>query len=746
MPTGDNDNEQIISDRTRERANGALTSLARAAGGAASALFSTRSDVVQLTSGMGALGEAVKFVSAQFDFMRGMSTFGVDFAFQIDEMREAAAGARMSLEQLANVVSNNSQALTMFGGTANEGMTNFLQASRQFFFVTRVLGPNGDLVTSTTEYATRLQRLGFTTDEINDTLVTYNTLNSVAFRREQLTREQRNEAAYNFAKSMDALARMTGKQRQQIQDEMTDRMRQGQSVAFERRLNASSQTSFRTSMALVSQLPESVGNLLQDMIISSVPKTSETRELYAPFQEAAAIAADYGRALRAGASPAELNRLQQAYMAAAMDTINNNPMLADMAELQGIGGVADTYASALGEGAYGISTTVENLRRDLERELGRPVSSAEALATLIERVNREQDVRERDLPNQTTNTRALNNALIALNDTIGIANLRLQQGLIRDFLGGLSRSAPRFEGMLRDQVNRNLAAGERLATSTLDAWTLALTGRGGEALQIATSGISRALATGDQDAVRRLETLTTNLLTAQQSGNNSQVAAIESEINQIVGTLGRTPLSPELVQIQADRVDINGQPLTPFGRPPTEGTPAGNNDAIGTLGTLGRYFKDYREGTQVMLHNMQAVMTPSQAAEFGANIAQGSGERVASLIGNEIGSQRNSYVTGMNTASQFYTRNLNGMLNTITTAMTTNAGTGNDIDLTNLETRISELRTSFEGPMQSLERELATPLNVIAKNSSLQLDVQRDHLKRAKNMTGDGNILRGRVA
>lgn len=142
---------------------------------------------------------------------------------------------------------------------------------------------------------------------------------------------------------------------------------------------------------------------------------------------------------------------------------------------------------------------------------------------------------------------------------------------------------------------------------------------------------------------------------------------------------------------------------------------------------------------------MEAVMTPRQAADFGASIAHGSGERVASLIGSEIGSQRNSYVTGMNTASQFYSRNLNGMLNTITTAMTTNAGTSNDIDLTNLETRISELRTSFEGPMQSLERELATPLNEIAKNSSLQLDVQRDHLKRAKNMTGDGNILRGRA-
>lgn len=740
---GDNE-EQIISEEARNRANAALSSLARAASTAGMSLLGTRPDIVSVTSGMGQLGEAIKFAAANLEFMRGMSSYGVDFAFQIDEMRVAASGARMSLEKLASVVSESSQLFTLYGDTADNGLSRFLQASNEFFFNQRRIG--NTVVTEATEYATRLQRLGYSTDEINDTLLTFNTLNRVAFRQEYTSATARNEAAFEFAKQLDALARMTGKQREQIQDEMTDRMRQGQSVAFERQLQVRAQDSFRQSMALVSTMPEGVGNLLQDMIIAGVPKTEETRELYAPFQEAAALAAEYGQALRRNASPAELRRLQTQMSAAVAQSLGDpNGLLSTMAPFQGVGGAVDAYAAVLGEGAYGFLTGIENLRRQMSQEQGRTVTQYEAMEEMIRRVNAAQNTRTESEEEGRETTRSLNNTLITLNDTLAITSLRLNRDFLQPMLQTLGPNGARLETALRERLSRDTDTFLNNAGNTMAVWTAAITGEAGESVQLAVDGISRALAVGDRDTADELASLTRRYLEAQQSGNNSTLAQLERDIAEVTGsiTASSIPISTDLAEIIAEGdVTINPrQPTTVFGN----NGESESSQSIGSLGAIGRYFRDYGTGTQVTLHNMEAVMTPRQAAEFGASIAQGSGERVASLIGNEVGSQRNSYITGINTASQIYSRNLNGMLNTIVTAMNTNTNTRAEVDLSGLETRMSELTSSFANPLRDLSRELATPLNTIAQTANQQLDVQRDHLKRVKNMSSDGNLLRGRA-
>ena len=112
------------------------------------------------------------------------------------DLRLAAGEAALPLDDFAKLVASNSNNLAALFGSTTQGAKEIANLGR----VTRELGID------------RLAPLGFTVDEINETLL----LNLDSQRRtgiiNQLTDQQRVNSAINFAEELDRLAKLTGAQ------------------------------------------------------------------------------------------------------------------------------------------------------------------------------------------------------------------------------------------------------------------------------------------------------------------------------------------------------------------------------------------------------------------------------------------------------------------------------------------------------------------------------------------------------
>ena len=139
-------------------------------------------------------------LDVNIETFRQLSQTGANFGQSIVQLRTAAAEAALPLDDFASLVANNSQNLAALFGSTTQGA----QAIARLGAITREVGVE------------RLAPLGFTVDEINETLL----LNLDAQRRtgilNQLTDSQRTASAINFAEQLDRLAKLTGQQRDEL--------------------------------------------------------------------------------------------------------------------------------------------------------------------------------------------------------------------------------------------------------------------------------------------------------------------------------------------------------------------------------------------------------------------------------------------------------------------------------------------------------------------------------------------------
>ena len=167
-------------------------------------------------------------LDVNIETFRQLSQTGANFGQSIVQLRTAAAEAALPLDDFASLVANNSQNLAALFGSTTQGA----QAIARLGAITREVGIG------------RLAPLGFTVDEINETLL----LNLDAQRRTgvlgQLSDTQRINSAIAFAEELDRLAKLTGQQRDELRaaiesqraNERFQAALQGQTEATRRRL------------------------------------------------------------------------------------------------------------------------------------------------------------------------------------------------------------------------------------------------------------------------------------------------------------------------------------------------------------------------------------------------------------------------------------------------------------------------------------------------------------------------------
>jgi len=168
--------------------------------GIGKAAFEGSGSISAFTDNVKGLGLLGNRLDVNIETFRQLSQSGANFGQSIVTLRTAAADAALPLDDFAALVANNSQNLAALFGSTTQGAQRIAELGRK----AREVGID------------QLAPLGFTVDEINETLL----LNLDSQRRTNilntLTRDQQVASAINFAEQLDRLAKLTGQQREEL--------------------------------------------------------------------------------------------------------------------------------------------------------------------------------------------------------------------------------------------------------------------------------------------------------------------------------------------------------------------------------------------------------------------------------------------------------------------------------------------------------------------------------------------------
>ena len=152
----------------------------------------------------GTLQLLVGVVDNNIQTFREMSQVGVDFGDSIFGAKLAATQAGLSMETFGGVVGQNSQALALFAGSAGEGAKRFAQISGE---IQRNFGP-------------KFSKLGMTMEETAEFTADYIDMQTRLGRSQRMSNRDIVQNAAAMTEQVDLLARVTGKRRDQIMEEI----------------------------------------------------------------------------------------------------------------------------------------------------------------------------------------------------------------------------------------------------------------------------------------------------------------------------------------------------------------------------------------------------------------------------------------------------------------------------------------------------------------------------------------------
>jgi len=191
----------------------------------ASAAFGAQGTIAMLT----------RYMDDQVDTLRMLTSSGGAFNNSLQDMLMASVNSSMQLSDFQNMVRTNTEGLAAFGGTVTTGAKSFGKFSKDFR-----LGAGSNLL-----------KMGLTVNDINDSLLSY-----AEIERRRTGENLRNDtatqnSALRYSKTIEGLTKITGLQRDQIEESMKKEMTDAGIRSQQSRLSGTALDNFRANLALI---------------------------------------------------------------------------------------------------------------------------------------------------------------------------------------------------------------------------------------------------------------------------------------------------------------------------------------------------------------------------------------------------------------------------------------------------------------------------------------------------------------
>jgi hypothetical protein len=517
---------------------------------------------------LGKLGKVVNaltmFAEQSLSEYQSLTGIGASFGKQMTEIKIAAAELGMSVEDMTKLFKDNAEGLSAFGGSTDSAISAFRQ------FSSSVLS---------SDVGTGLRRLGYTVSDINENLLTYAEIAEQDNQLERSVGRDRNQSALEFAKELDSLSKLTGKQRDELADQMKEARRQGDVQAFLTGQSADASEALTTGLTKISStMGPQYAELFKDLLIRGAPTTDATRSAFVALGDSADEFQAQVDSFRSGMNTDNFSQFDQSIsetQAAFTRYLNTEEgrqigMLGGLTDISQAQGQLreDSYVfanrlNAAGDAAEDTLVKLQRITTEIERQQEIQMGQEDPRNLIDETIRLNETTREMVL---ATQQKALTNL-----EEMGVTALQKVQdampsvGEITNKIGGVVDNL--FEAAGRADKLWNSGNGmidfPNLATMPVENLTVNETSGGKiatlEKQEEAATMVSKATDAQDiaftkvEDATNKLADLQATAAQMTTDGftkQDPQFAGIQSDIERVRGDLAKA--KSELLQKQAD--------------------------------------------------------------------------------------------------------------------------------------------------------------------------------------------------
>jgi len=282
---------------------------------------------------------SMNYIEDTADVYRTLSKVGAGANGSLFDLRIASAEARLPLDQFAGMVARNSELLA--------GFASNIEGSE------RVVAGIGNALFGETKLIERFTNLGYSVEEATEM-----TIKSMAMDRRAAALENRSTAeqvaeAARYAKSLQTISKLTGKQADQLQDEMQAQMADGAVRAKMRMLEKQGITGAteanKQAMEGMAGASSAQKLAMKEILTLGAPVSQAAKNFVAANGEAANLMYQTKRAIEAG-DPEGARKLSEKSLASAIESGDSMQNL-QIATLRSVSDFGETQAQVLEETA-----------------------------------------------------------------------------------------------------------------------------------------------------------------------------------------------------------------------------------------------------------------------------------------------------------------------------------------------------------------------------------------------------------
>ena len=353
------------------RLSGATESIAKAFGRGESAIFKFAN------KGLGTVAGAIGYLEETTDVYRQLAKVGAGANASLGALRAQAGTANLSLQAFSNILGQNAQQLVALGGSADRGGAEIAKLGRGLF---------------DTGIIDQFLNLGYSVDEATEFVVKNTALQSRQALLEDMTVERQVKNAAELAKNMQIMAKLTGKDINQMQEDTANRMRDGATQAAIRLMEMQGATNagkiYAEANTRLQGSSESLRKLTQDAIQKNVPLSQVTAEYASVNAEAFHYIKEFRAAMKAGDEKRAMAAIDKAAAAEkAMAVSERGSQIATLGQISSVGKAQADVLEETGDIITGIQKLTKGLGTAVDSSKTQMDKFTEALKILTGEVD-----------------------------------------------------------------------------------------------------------------------------------------------------------------------------------------------------------------------------------------------------------------------------------------------------------------------------------------------------------------------
>lgn len=227
-----------------------------------------------------AFGAVASAANKTYDTFTQLSAVGANFGGSIQTLQAQLSSTGLTMDQFAGVIKNNAEGLALMGGSVQGGVKRFSALSKEM---------------RSSPLGTELTKLGFTTEQINNGMVGFVGSLAKTGAMRGMSDTQLAASAGNYLKNLDAVSRLTGQTREDLEKQRGERMRDSQMRLLMGKMDADSQANLH---ALMDTIPKEHAAGLKEIMTTGTATSEEGVKSLAYLRQMGVDAGSFGQSIR----------------------------------------------------------------------------------------------------------------------------------------------------------------------------------------------------------------------------------------------------------------------------------------------------------------------------------------------------------------------------------------------------------------------------------------------------------------